>query len=48
MKIHDDPKHAYVFVDGKAIRDGSHTIDVAAGDHKVGVCNYGYLPNLKR
>jgi hypothetical protein len=44
MKIHVDPKQAYVFVDGKAIRDGSQTIDLAAGDHKVGVYNYGYLP----
>ena len=43
LKIHVDPKQAYVFVDGKAIRDGSQTIDLAAGDHKVGVYNYGYL-----
>jgi OmpA family/PEGA domain len=43
LKIHVEPKQAYVFVDGKAIRDGSQTIDLAAGDHKVGVYNYGYL-----
>src|SRR5271170_2663311 len=43
LKIHVDPKQAYVFVDGKAIRDGSQTIEIAAGDHKVGVYNYGYL-----
>ena len=43
LKIHVDPKQAYVFVDGKGIRDGSQTIDLAAGDHKVGVYNYGYL-----
>jgi len=43
LKIHVDPKQAYVFVDGKAIRDGSQTIELAAGDHKVGVYNYGYL-----
>jgi OmpA family/PEGA domain len=43
LKIYVEPKQAYVFVDGKAIRDGSQTIDLAAGDHKVGVYNYGYL-----
>ena len=43
LKIHVDPKQAYVFVDGKAIRDGSQTIELTAGDHKVGVYNYGYL-----
>src|ERR1700740_1987215 len=43
LKIHVDPKQAYVFVDGKAIRDGSQIIELAAGDHKVGVYNYGYM-----
>jgi len=43
LKIHVVPKQAYVFVDGKAIRDGSQTIDLASGDHKVGVYNYGFL-----
>jgi OmpA family/PEGA domain len=47
LKIHVEPKQAYVFVDGKAVRDGSQTIDLAAGDHKVGVYNYGYLPTTE-
>ncbi|MGB8495768.1 MAG: OmpA family protein [Candidatus Acidiferrum sp.] len=47
LKIHVDPKQAYVFVDGKAIRDGSQTIELPAGEHKVGVYNYGYLPQTK-
>jgi hypothetical protein len=47
LKIHVDPKQAYVFVDGKAIRDGSQSIVLAAGDHKVDVHNYGYLPKLQ-
>jgi hypothetical protein len=42
LKIHVSPKQAYVFVDGKAIRDGSQTIDLSAGKHIVGVHNYGY------
>ena len=47
LKIHVEPKQAYVFVDGKAIRDGSQTIELAAGDHKVGVYNYGYSPKCR-
>jgi hypothetical protein len=47
LKIHVDPKQAYVFVDGKAIRDGSQTIVLASGDHKVAVYNSGYLPKLQ-
>src|ERR1700752_872167 len=43
LKIRVDPKQAYVFVDGKAIRDGSQIIELAAGGHNVGVYNYGYL-----
>jgi hypothetical protein len=43
LRIHVEPKQAYVFIDGKAIRDGSQTVDLAAGTHTVGVYNYGYL-----
>jgi outer membrane protein OmpA-like peptidoglycan-associated protein len=47
LKINVEPKQAYVFVDGKAIRDGNQKIALSAGDHKVGVYNYGYLPNTQ-
>lgn len=47
LKIHVSPKQAYVFVDGKAIRDGSQTIDLGAGKHEVGVYNYGYAPKIQ-
>jgi hypothetical protein len=47
LKIHVSPKQAYVFVDGKAIRDGSQTIELSAGSHSVGVDNYGYTPQTK-
>jgi hypothetical protein len=47
LKIHVSPKQAYVFVDGKAIRDGSQTIELSAGNHAVGVDNYGYAPQTK-
>ena len=44
LKIHVSPKQAYVFVDGKAIRDGGQTIKLPAGSHEVSVRNYGYMP----
>jgi OmpA family protein/PEGA domain-containing protein len=47
LKIHVSPKQAYVFVDGKAIRDGSQTIELTPGSHAVGVDNYGYVPQTK-
>jgi hypothetical protein len=42
LKIHVVPKQAYLFVDGKAINDGNHTISLSAGKHTVVVVNYGY------
>lgn len=42
LEIHVTPKQAYVFVDGKAIREGSQTIHLAPGEHTVEVHNYGY------
>jgi hypothetical protein len=48
LKIHVEPKQAYVFVDGQAIRDGSQTVNLAAGSHSVGVYNYGYLGKTEK
>jgi OmpA family/PEGA domain len=42
LKVHVSPPQAYVFVDGKAIREGSHPIALPAGQHAVTVVNYGY------
>lgn len=47
LHIHVSPKQAYVFVDGKAIRDGSQTIELSAGTHKIGVYNYGYTGKVQ-
>ncbi len=47
LKIHVTPKQAYVFADGKAIRDGSQTIELSPGSHTIGVDNYGYTPQNK-
>lgn len=42
LKVKVTPKRAYVFVDGKAIRDGNQTIALNPGKHTVVVVNYGY------
>ena len=43
LKIHVSPKQAYVFVDGKAIRDGSQTIELTAGSHAWALTTTGTL-----
>jgi hypothetical protein len=47
LQVHVKPKQAYVFIDGKAIRDGSQTVKLVAGEHQVGVYNYGYQPKTE-
>ncbi len=42
LKIKVTPKEAYVFIDGKAMQDGSRTFRLAPGSHQVAVYNYGY------
>jgi hypothetical protein len=42
LKIKVTPPQAYVFVDGNATNNGSHTIKLGAGKHTVVVVNYGY------
>jgi hypothetical protein len=48
VKVHVDPKQAYVFVDGNAIRDGSQKIALSPGEHKIGVYNDGYTPDVRQ
>jgi OmpA family/PEGA domain len=48
LKIHVEPRQAYIFVDGKAIRHGSHTIRLTAGDHSISVRNYGYTAKTQK
>jgi hypothetical protein len=47
LKIMVNPKQAYVFVDGNAIREGNQTLELSEGRHTVGVDNYGYLPQTQ-
>ena len=48
LKIHVNPKQAYVFVDDTAISDGSQAIALDAGRHTVEVRNYGYAPQTQQ
>jgi hypothetical protein len=48
VSIKMSPKQAYVFVDGKAIREGSHAIDLTPGDHTITVRNYGYSADSQK
>src|SRR5580658_6470629 len=48
LKIHVEPKQAYVFVDGKAVREGSHTLHLTPGEHAVNVRNYGYIAGTEK
>jgi outer membrane protein OmpA-like peptidoglycan-associated protein len=46
LVIHVTPEQAYVFVDGRAISEASkhHSFTLSAGDHKIELANYGYIP----
>lgn len=48
LEVRVSPKQAYVFVDGKAIREGDQSIHLAVGTHELSVRNYGYLPNTQK
>lgn len=48
LKVHAQPKQAYVFVDGKAMQTGSRAIDLTPGDHTITVRNYGYAANTQK
>ena len=46
LVIRVTPKQAYIFLDGKAVSEASkhHSLKLSAGDHKIELANYGYLP----
>ena len=48
LKVHVQPKQAYVFVEGQAIREGNQTIHLPAGTYKVSIHNYGYEPKTEK
>jgi hypothetical protein len=48
LRIKVSPKQAFVFIDGKPMRDGRQTISLLGGQHEVTVENYGYLPRMEQ
>ena len=46
VRVNVSPEEAYIWVDGKPVTHRSHTIDLAPGDHKIAVYNYGYKPQV--
>src|SRR5260370_33551866 len=46
LRLHVNPKQAYLWVDGRAISDASKhpSLKLSAGEHKVELANYGYKP----
>ena len=47
LQVRVTPNQAYVFVDDQPVRDGSGTINLSPGTHKVGVYNYGYKSKVQ-
>lgn len=47
LRIQVEPKQAYIFIDGVPYGDGSRTIKITPGNHKVGVYNYGFTPQIR-
>lgn len=42
------PEEAYIFVDGQPLIHRSNTLTLAAGDHTIGVYNYGFVPQIQK
>jgi hypothetical protein len=44
LKVRANPREAYLFVDGQAMRDARSAVRLSSGQHKVMLYNYGYKP----
>lgn len=42
LKVKATPAQAYVFVDGQAMGQAYHPLELSAGNHRIDVVNYGY------
>lgn len=47
VKVRVGPPEAYIFVDGQPFAHRSQTITLTAGEHTIGVYNYGYVPQVQ-
>jgi hypothetical protein len=48
LKVQADPRNAFVFVDGEAYKQHDGALEVAPGDHTVGVYSYGFAPAIQK
>jgi OmpA family protein/PEGA domain-containing protein len=46
VKVRVSPPEAYIFVDGHPFAHRSRTIVLSAGEHTIGVYNYGFAPHV--
>lgn len=46
VKVRVSPPEAYIFVDGHPFAHRSQTIVLPAGEHSIGVYNYGFVPHV--
>lgn len=47
VKVRVSPPEAYIFVDGQPFTHRSQTISLSAGEHTIGVYNYGFVPQVQ-
>jgi hypothetical protein len=47
VKVRVSPPEAYIFVDGQPFTHRSQTITLTAGEHTIGVYNYGFVPQVQ-
>src|SRR6476661_7129434 len=47
VKVRVGPPEAYIFVDGQPFAHRSQTISLTAGEHTIGVYNYGFVPQVQ-
>ncbi len=44
LKVRANPREAYIFADGQAMRDARSAVRLSSGQHKIVLYNYGYKP----
>lgn len=48
LKVGANPREAYIFVDGQAMRDARSAVRRSSGQHKIMLYNYGYIQFVNR
>jgi hypothetical protein len=48
LKVQADPQNAFVFVDGEPYKQHDGALEIAPGEHSIGIYSYGFTPFLKK